>query len=144
MGDGLFDERKARALAALASPAPDLSPKGNLDAPIYSLVTFLNQQPDVFTTSSCSGRVSLFEADAGGAPKGGVWLYCSHERADADAVEAALAQSAMVCDTTLRFEPFICTLECRSLEAAAALLRSCFVSFDTPIAHSILSRTNSG
>ncbi len=39
----------------------DLSRKGSVDEPIKSLVDFINSQPIYYTTSSCSGRVVVFE-----------------------------------------------------------------------------------
>ena len=39
----------------------DKSPKGFLDEPIRELVTDINKAYDMVTTSSCSGRVSLFQ-----------------------------------------------------------------------------------
>jgi tRNA wybutosine-synthesizing protein 3 len=124
-----FSARKARCLAALSAPGPDKSPKGGLDAPIAALVTWLNAHPDVCTTSSCSGRVSLF-AHAPGRAKGGAWAYISHERAAEADVAAALRDTLAaagadaagegaggVGDVVLRFEPFILTAECRTREA---------------------------
>jgi tRNA wybutosine-synthesizing protein 3 len=114
-----FDLRKARSLAALSSDTPDKSPKGGLDAPIAHLVAWLNAQPDLCTTSSCSGRVSLY-AHAAGRAKGGHWAYISHERASAAEVAAALDDvtgADVAGDVVLRFEPFILTAECRTLEA---------------------------
>lgn len=55
-----FDARKARILAEMAAPGPDASPKGSIDTLILPLITRLNEHPDVVTTSSCSGRVSVF------------------------------------------------------------------------------------
>ena len=91
-----FARRKAAALAALSSPAPDKSPKGGVDAPIAPLLEVLNSHPDLFTTSSCSGRVSVLaqpqEVQGQGAAKskkkarGGGWVYVSHDPADPDAV----------------------------------------------------------
>uniref|UniRef100_A0A0A9E695 tRNA(Phe) 7-[(3-amino-3-carboxypropyl)-4-demethylwyosine(37)-N(4)]-methyltransferase n=1 Tax=Arundo donax TaxID=35708 RepID=A0A0A9E695_ARUDO len=76
-----FAHRKAAALAALSSPAPDKSPKGGVDAPIAPLLDVLNSHPDLFTTSSCSGRVSvLAQPQEGQGPKpkkkarGGGWV----------------------------------------------------------------------
>jgi tRNA wybutosine-synthesizing protein 3 len=125
-----FSARKARCLAALSAPGPDKSPKGGLDAPIAALVTWLNAHPDVCTTSSCSGRVSLF-AHAPGRAKGGAWAYISHERAAEADVAAALRDTLAaaaagaaasegaggVGDVVLRFEPFILTAECRTRDA---------------------------
>uniref|UniRef100_J3MLB2 tRNA wybutosine-synthesizing protein 2/3/4 n=1 Tax=Oryza brachyantha TaxID=4533 RepID=J3MLB2_ORYBR len=90
-----FDRRKAAALAALASPAPDKSPKGGVDAPIAPLLDAINSHPDLFTTSSCSGRVSVLaqpppapqgEAKAKKKARGGGWVYVSHDPADPEAL----------------------------------------------------------
>ena len=123
-----FDARKAQVLAGLRSDAPDKSPKGGLDAPCAALVAWLNARHDVCTTSSCSGRVSLF-AHAPGRAKGGRWAYISHERAAGEELAAAFAttlaeQAAAAAegqgapgDVVLRFEPFILTAECRTRDA---------------------------
>ncbi|KAI5778721.1 methyltransferase TYW3-domain-containing protein [Geopyxis carbonaria] len=102
-----FDLRKARILADIASPAPDASPKGSIDVQILPLIDRLNSHADVVTTSSCSGRVSVFlegrkktsasrehsnagpdtmpaaasaaNAGAGGKGDGGKWLFVSHD-----------------------------------------------------------------
>ena len=41
-------------------PAGDKSRKGSVDAPIEDLIALINAQSDVYTTSSCSGRISVF------------------------------------------------------------------------------------
>ena len=41
----------------------DKSKKGSVDEPIVSLVEYLNQTKDYCTTSSCSGRFSIFCAN---------------------------------------------------------------------------------
>lgn len=38
----------------------DFSPKGSIDLPIYQLISFINELQDYVTTSSCSGRISIF------------------------------------------------------------------------------------
>ena len=55
-----FDARKRRVLAALGSGEVDRSPKGGVDAPLAELIDWINAQPDWCTTSSCSGRISLY------------------------------------------------------------------------------------
>ena len=40
--------------------AGDRSRKGSVDAPIVELVELINAQADVYTTSSCSGRITVF------------------------------------------------------------------------------------
>lgn len=99
-----FEERKRAVLESLASDARDKSRAGGVDAPIADLIHRINQHPFFFTTSSCSGRVSIFSeatpklesvsetsddtcvgATANGAlktkKKGGDWVYVSHETA---------------------------------------------------------------
>lgn len=133
-----FGRRKAAALAALSSPAPDKSPKGGVDAPIAPLLDALNSHPDLFTTSSCSGRVSVLaqpprhEGQGEGAPKpkkkaqGGGWVYVSHDPADPDAVVEQLfggsGSGGSADELVFRFEPMIVAVECRDAAAAAALV----------------------
>eukprot|EP01134_Creolimax_fragrantissima_P007929 CFRG7929T1 len=56
-----FDARKAHYLRELASAVPDRSRKGFADYPILPVLDFVNQLPDYFTTSSCSGRVAVYK-----------------------------------------------------------------------------------
>lgn len=39
----------------------DLSKKGSIDEDIFSIVTFINNNDNYFTTSSCSGRIILID-----------------------------------------------------------------------------------
>jgi tRNA(Phe) wybutosine-synthesizing methylase Tyw3 len=55
-----FDARKRSVMEGLASDEKDKSRKGGVDAPIAALITRINSHPLFFTTSSCSGRVSIF------------------------------------------------------------------------------------
>ena len=107
-----FISKKAAILASLSvhsSTYTDLSPKGSVDVAIKSLIDRINALEGVVTTSSCSGRISVFlegsknvtstseetELEDGQDPKlqqyqernpvpggkglGGRWLYVSHE-----------------------------------------------------------------
>ena len=51
-----FDKQKESALSGI-----DLSRKGSVDSSIVELVEFINKQNNYFTTSSCSGRIILFQ-----------------------------------------------------------------------------------
>lgn len=82
----------------------DASPKGTLDEHLLDLIRLINKHEDMVTTSSCSGRLSVFlegdktksgsggsgngeeeEEQAGGREKiggkgaGGKWLFVTHE-----------------------------------------------------------------
>ncbi|KAF1812694.1 hypothetical protein P152DRAFT_507499 [Eremomyces bilateralis CBS 781.70] len=92
---GLFEQKKSLILQELDKPPneySDLSPKGSIDAEIRELISNINKSSGLVTTSSCSGRVSVFlegrrtpsTADAGtvsnysGGKGGGRWLFVSH------------------------------------------------------------------
>eukprot|EP00058_Branchiostoma_floridae_P003316 XP_002588804.1 hypothetical protein BRAFLDRAFT_89765 [Branchiostoma floridae] len=72
--------------------ASDLSRKGSIDEPIVELVNFINGQEFLFTTSSCSGRISVF------------------------------AELTALCDHTgsavFKFEPFVLHAQCRTTQDA--------------------------
>lgn len=93
-----FATRKRTILAQLEAPDDeyrDLSPKGSIDEPIRSLISDISRIPGLVTTSSCSGRVSVFlegrKSDATnteaheqvlagpGGKGGGSWLFISHD-----------------------------------------------------------------
>lgn len=94
-----FRTRKDKILEQLAAPDDqyhDLSPKGSVDAPIRCLIDDINCLEGLVTTSSCSGRISVFlegrrqdtnesptedasSAGPGGKGGGGAWLYLSHD-----------------------------------------------------------------
>lgn len=101
-----FDDRKQAVLQGLASEVKDKSRAGGVDAPIAALIDRINWHPQYFTTSSCSGRISIFSEstpdDGGGhdgetatvgkktkKKKGGDWVYVSH----APAVETEVRHS---------------------------------------------------
>jgi tRNA wybutosine-synthesizing protein 3 len=100
-----FEARKQKLLEQLDAPDGeyhDLSPKGSVDAPIRDLIGEINGLDGLVTTSSCSGRISVFlegrkantettetaseheelRAGPGGKGGGGAWLFISHTPVD--------------------------------------------------------------
>jgi tRNA wybutosine-synthesizing protein 3 len=95
-----FAVRKQNILKQLEVPDgdyTDLSPKGSVDEPIRGLISEINALDGLVTTSSCSGRISVFlegrkatnddvsakdaqesRAGPGGKGGGGSWLFISH------------------------------------------------------------------
>lgn len=106
-----FETRKQAILQQLDLPDGeyhDLSPKGSIDGPIRTLIGEINGLAGLVTTSSCSGRISVFcegrkavqkdshvtveiqndigvavdadesRAGPGGKGGGGAWLFISH------------------------------------------------------------------
>jgi tRNA wybutosine-synthesizing protein 3 len=99
-----FEVRKAKILEQLGATDEeyhDLSPKGSVDEPIRDLIGEINSLEGLVTTSSCSGRISVFlegrkvghdtisveenersRAGPGGKGGGGAWLFISHTAID--------------------------------------------------------------
>lgn len=132
-----FDARKALARASIAigdddARAVDRSRAGRVDARCERLVLDAFASRDFYTTSSCSGRVSVFAdrdgEDAAEERKGGTWAYVSHERAMWEDVARAVdahggGKDGRGTTLTLRFEPFILAVEARDLARGAAFVR---------------------
>jgi len=103
-----YKAKKEAILAQLNMPDKDyndLSPKGSIDEPIRKLIDEINQLDGLVTTSSCSGRISVYmegkkktspasddpepikdksiQEQAGpGGKGGGSWLFVSHDSVD--------------------------------------------------------------
>lgn len=112
----------------------DLSLKGSIDEPIRNLVQIINDSPDYYTTSTCSGRVTLIEKphDRPNSKNGNKFIQSCHlldEVKDLKSVINAYLNEAIVSnkreDTCLwlKFEPFILHVQCLNLNRAQILLR---------------------
>jgi tRNA wybutosine-synthesizing protein 3 len=116
-----FETRKQHILAQLEFPDSeyhDLSPKGSVDERIRGLIDEINTIEGLVTTSSCSGRISVFleghkagsddelqedsaqsRAGPGGKGGGGAWLFISHTT-----IEASDANAGTTLSTKFRLE----------------------------------------
>lgn len=135
-----FEKRKAATLASLSSVEVDKSPKGTLDTPIIPLLNALNQHPSFYTTSSCSGRISILSqpllnptVDAQKPKKkarGGSWVFVSHDPANPDSILSLLFPSESTqcsvstesSELVFRFEPLIIAVECKDITSAQSLV----------------------
>lgn len=106
----------------------DLSRKGSIDEPIRSLVTLINSNSFYYTTSTCSGRISLIEKphDNPAIKKGGRFLLNCHDEFSFDHFHGQIVTFKEENNTTtclwLKFEPFILHVQCYNLEKAHILL----------------------
>jgi tRNA wybutosine-synthesizing protein 3 len=117
-----FQTRKQNILAQLDAPDGeyhDLSPKGSVDEPIRDLISEINAFDGFVTTSSCSGRTSVFlegrksgtedtlneehgVSRAGpGGKGGGAWLFISHALVDLGADESSTIFAKLGLDDTI-------------------------------------------
>lgn len=69
-----FDEQKKKQLSK-----SDLSKKGSVDKQIEHLIKRLNEHKDIYTTSSCAGRIVLLKMSESGKKNESVWLIASHD-----------------------------------------------------------------
>ncbi|XP_078687023.1 tRNA wybutosine-synthesizing protein 3 homolog [Branchiostoma floridae x Branchiostoma belcheri] len=99
--------------------AADLSRKGSIDEPIVELVKFINGQEFLFTTSSCSGRISVFAEKHEEKKKGCDWLMISHTQTDTASVMTALHDHTG--SAVFKFEPFVLHVQCRTIQDARLL-----------------------
>ncbi|XP_048587336.1 tRNA wybutosine-synthesizing protein 3 homolog isoform X4 [Nematostella vectensis] len=100
----------------------DLSKKGSIDEPIVNLVDYINGLDAFFTTSSCSGRISVFTEGHGQRKKCSEWRYITHGQADLESVLESLEDCKR--DAVLKFEPFVLHVQCKSLEHAQLMLKA--------------------
>ncbi|KAH0674657.1 tRNA wybutosine-synthesizing protein 2/3/4 [Solanum tuberosum] len=136
-----FERRKLATLSSMNSPEPDKSPKGNIDAPIIPLLNTLNSHASYFTTSSCSGRISILSQPiipitnpTKKKAKGGKWVFISHDPIELHLILSHLFPSkstqpvknvtevADLHSLVFRFEPLIIAVECKDIEAAQFLV----------------------
>ncbi|MDP3698670.1 MAG: tRNA wybutosine-synthesizing 3 family protein [Nanoarchaeota archaeon] len=94
----------------------DKSKKGSIDEKVVSLLETINNLPDYYSTSSCSGRVYLWKGT--GKKSETQWLKVSHDLIGNDFFDSD-EKNAVV---WLRLEGMIMHIACKDLGAANALL----------------------
>ncbi|KAL9992660.1 putative transferase [Helianthus debilis subsp. tardiflorus] len=129
-----FEKRKKATLATMTSSEPDKSPKGDIDTPLIPLLQTLNSHPSYFTTSSCSGRISILSTPTAATTtavkkkaKGGTWVFITHEPADPCSVQNLIfppnpTQNDIQEHLVFRFEPLIIAVECKDVLSAQKLV----------------------
>lgn len=96
----------------------DKSKKGDIDTKAIPLINTINQLPNYYTTSSCSGRVYLWTGS--GKKNETIWVNMSHDIINESFLILPKPYSSLV---WLRFEPFIMHICCKDLESANSLLQ---------------------
>ncbi|GFN86271.1 tRNA wybutosine-synthesizing protein 3 homolog [Plakobranchus ocellatus] len=107
-----FERQKVQRLEHV-----DLSRKGSIDIALHKSVSFINALPQYFTTSSCSGRIILFENVSSKIQKKGCkWLHVTHDFVTVKDLKAGLTDISG--EAVLKFEPMVMHVQCRTLEDA--------------------------
>ncbi|CCE88540.1 Piso0_001307 [Millerozyma farinosa CBS 7064] len=140
-----FTQKKKHILDSIASTNEgtlDSSPKGSIDKACIPIIDLINSFDNMVTTSSCSGRVSVFvegikETDddkvkIGAKGNEGKWLFVTHEPENLNnwfekfqlKDQEKLDVSDVAADTRYvlyKFEPLILHVKCRDLDTAKQL-----------------------
>ena len=111
-----FQQQKEDALKGLSNAKS----KGEVDADMLPLIGCVNSLPDYYTTSTCTGRTSLFH-DPGGKKDSG-WVGKWHREVSADEVVKALQEIPGTGIVWFMHEPTIMHIVCRDLAAAGKLV----------------------
>ncbi|CUS20716.1 LAQU0S01e13014g1_1 [Lachancea quebecensis] len=141
-----FQQKKEHILAEIKSSSLDLSPKGTIDELCFPIMNLINAHMDMVTTSSCSGRLSVFvegnkvhdkEIKTGGKGEGGKWLFVTHDREQVKSwieklEEPVIFQSeynlkrmgASTRYILYKYEPFILHVKCRDFSSASTLFNT--------------------
>lgn len=141
-----FDQKKASILASIDSEKPDFSPKGDIDVLCMPIIDLINSHQDMVTTSSCSGRISIFvegtklhkgQVKTGGKGEGGRWLFVTHnsqdvpnwmDKIDVDNIKVSEVSTNLLNEDTrfvlYKFEPFILHVKCRDFNTASRLFNT--------------------
>jgi tRNA wybutosine-synthesizing protein 3 len=113
-----FDLDKKNALTKL-----DKSKKGEIDQPIKNLLDLINKKYNFYTSSSCSGRIILFEVSEAGKKDQLNWIFVSHKKTGFKELKNHIKLSDQ--QLWLRQESFILHVCCRTIEDAKILLHLC-------------------
>lgn len=122
-----FDQRKTHTLKTIfdgkaGEPITcDRSLKGSVDARALPIIALLNAHADMFTTSSCSGRIVLYGSCTG-------FIYTSHDASDEQDVVNAFNADVGDQSVDFKMEPFVMHVECRDMKAAQSLLKAAVTS----------------
>jgi tRNA wybutosine-synthesizing protein 3 len=111
-----FQQQKDDALKGLS----DARSAGDVDNDMLPLIDYVNSLADYYTTSTCTGRTSLFY-DPGGKLDSG-WVGKWHSEVSSDAVIKALFEMPKTGRIWFMHEPTIMHIVCRDLARAGALV----------------------
>ncbi|MFW6014152.1 MAG: tRNA wybutosine-synthesizing 3 family protein [Nanoarchaeota archaeon] len=110
-----FDKKKKNALRT------DKSKKGYIDEGIRGVVDLINSFDNMFTTSSCAGRVSVIKKISG--KKDLKFLFCSHNKIkDISDIKNNLTEYTDGESVWLLFQPLILHVCCRNISDASWLI----------------------
>ncbi len=116
-----FAQDKKRTLEKLYKP--DKSKKGTVDEKIISLINLINSFDAYYTTSSCSGRITLFTDNNSKVKSDAKWLYVTHNQVDSAHILQQVSSNLPESVLWFRQEGFILHVCAKDLRSANYLLQ---------------------
>ncbi len=116
-----FEKAKQKAMEMYED---HLSQK-RVDEKAIPIIECFMEKPGYFTTSSCSGRISLSYAPLKGKKKEHVFIKKWHDVPDSNDVLESIKSADWKDVLWLKFEPFIFHIGCKDLEHAEKLIKLC-------------------
>lgn len=104
----------------LAKIKHDKSSKGSIDEPILALVDQINSLPDFFTTSSCSGRISVIKDDKEITKQRNAWVFKKHQEVTIEELKMLKLPKERC---SLKFETVILHIATNSIDNAFKMLK---------------------
>ncbi|MEM2115435.1 MAG: hypothetical protein QW524_00500 [Candidatus Woesearchaeota archaeon] len=118
----IFEERKKKVIEKLLSGF-DRSRKGSIDEPILNLLNLINNLPNYYTTSSCSGRIMITSSSLKGKKHENIWYFSTHECISSEKSNELWQLINKIDDELwLRMDAAILHVACKTLKDAHLLL----------------------
>jgi tRNA wybutosine-synthesizing protein 3 len=119
-----FERRKKQYMQKLGRP--DKSRAGSPDPQIMPLLDVINASANLYTTSSCAGRIMVMEHGPKRKKNETKWLFVSHDMVKTEEITKALhnAQKKKGNQIWFKMEPPILHVCARDAESAQQLLAS--------------------
>lgn len=120
-----FDKSKKSTLEKLYKP--DRSKKGDVDIDAIPVIDAINSKDNYYTTSSCSGRISLFQEALSGRKDHSGWIFVKHDCVTENEILDGMSKISKDSSETVWFrqEAPIFHIACRTNEDAKKILEIC-------------------
>jgi len=110
-----FDHNKKQFLSK-----PDKSSIGEIDEDILPLCNLINSKPDLYTNSSCSGRILLMKEL--GKKIENAFLFTTHKKTSFKEIKKELLKIKIKDPVYFKHEPCILHITCRTIQDAFKLV----------------------
>ncbi len=111
-----FKNQKKQALSKL-----DKSFIGSIDKKILALCNTINKKDNLYTLSSCSGRICILNKNKKGKQKN-IWIYTTHKRTSSKELQNSLKEISETQEIELRQESAIIHIATQNTNIAKKLL----------------------